>query len=235
VRPFDSFSFQFPVSSRPALGLAGRACRALESGHPGNAPAGLPTGPGTAGGKRLWTALASPGALGAVWEHDRSQGDPRDQWREGRVGGEYAMERRVASRGDPGARQSPRGQGTPPGASPTAPLGPCRSRACPVDYPVRGGVRNPDDPDEAAGAPGAGGWEAAPRRRPAGAGYLGLALGGSTRRPARPGKPGGIDAARGSEPERSDRRLSRVTDTKFSSDKKISSRTQPSHPYTKEC
>jgi hypothetical protein len=101
-----------------------------------------------------------PGALGAVWEPDRSQGDPRDQWREGRVGGESAMERWVASRGTPGARRSPGGQGPPRGASPTAPLGPCRSRACPVDYVMRGGVRNPDDPEEAAGAPGAGGWGA---------------------------------------------------------------------------
>ena len=74
------------------------------------------------------------------------------------------------------------------GVSPTAPLGPCRSRACPVDYPVRGGVRSPDDPDDAAGAPGAGGWERS--------GHLGLAFGGSTRRPARPRKPGGTDAAR---------------------------------------
>jgi hypothetical protein len=71
---------------------------------------------------------------------------PARQWREGRLGGEYALERRVASRGDAGARQSPGGQGTSPGGSPAAPLGPCRSRACPVDYPVRGGVRNPDDP-----------------------------------------------------------------------------------------
>jgi hypothetical protein len=151
--------------------------------------------------------------------------------REGRVGGEYAMERWVASRGDPGARQSPGGQGTPPGASPTAPLGPCRSRACPVDYPVRGGVRNPDDPDEAAAAPGG---RRLGSRGPAGAGYSGLTFGGSTRESSAPWEAGGIDAARGSEPGRRDRCLSRVTDTKFSSDKKISSRTQPSYPYTKE-
>lgn len=109
----------------------------------------------------------------------------------GRVGGE-AMERWVASRGDPGAL-SRHGGRDPRGASPTPPLGPCRSWACPVDYPVRGRVRNPDDPDEVAGAPGAGGCGA-------NAGYLGFAFGGSTRRPARPRKPGGIDAARGSEP-----------------------------------
>ena len=53
-----------------------------------------------------------------------------------------------------------------------------------------------------------------------GCGYSGRAFGGSTRRR--------IDEET-SAPEHA-RRLSRVTDTKLSSDKKGSSRTQPSHP-----
>jgi hypothetical protein len=74
----------------------------------------------------------------------------------GRVGGEYAMERWVAPAGTP-ERVSRHGGRDPRGASPSASLGPCRSRACPVDYLVRERVRNPDDPDEVAGVPGAGG------------------------------------------------------------------------------
>src|SRR4030095_6753866 len=45
-----------PSPSRPALALAGPACRALESGHPGNAPAGLTAGSGREAGNWLWTA-----------------------------------------------------------------------------------------------------------------------------------------------------------------------------------
>ena len=41
---------RLPESARPALALAGPACRALESGHPGNAPAGLTAGSG--GGRK---------------------------------------------------------------------------------------------------------------------------------------------------------------------------------------
>jgi hypothetical protein len=37
-------------------GLAGLACRALESAHPGDAPAGLTAGPGPEAGNTLWTA-----------------------------------------------------------------------------------------------------------------------------------------------------------------------------------
>jgi len=40
---------------RPALCLARPACRTLESGHPGNPPAGLTAGPGTEAWNRLWT------------------------------------------------------------------------------------------------------------------------------------------------------------------------------------
>ena len=45
-----------PSPSRPALALAGPACRALQSDHPGNAPAGLTAGSGTGAGNRLCTA-----------------------------------------------------------------------------------------------------------------------------------------------------------------------------------
>jgi hypothetical protein len=43
-------------SNRPALALAGPACRALESGHAGNAPAWTVGGSGEGAGTRLCTA-----------------------------------------------------------------------------------------------------------------------------------------------------------------------------------
>jgi hypothetical protein len=54
--------------------------------------------------------------------------------------------------------------------------GPCRSRACPVDYPVRGGVRNPDDSDDAAGGPRGRRLGSCPAPTARGCGRFGLGL-----------------------------------------------------------
>jgi hypothetical protein len=78
------------------------------------------------------------------------------------------LEYRVAFRGIPERVSRPGGRGSPGRACPTAPLGPCRSRARPVDYPVRGACGTQMTRTKRQGPPGPAAG-AVLRQRPAGA------------------------------------------------------------------
>jgi hypothetical protein len=100
--------------------------------------------------ERLTKALTRPELLGRGDPSARalSRGDVRGRGERPTRGGPDS-----GAEGDDMARKCPSrglGAGGPPGGIPTAPLRPCRSGARPLDYPVRGAVRNPDHLPEPA-------------------------------------------------------------------------------------